>query len=234
MTELTHSILRATPLEVVAIENPSADYYVITLQYATDRHLTWKPGAAGFFTLPHQRHTGSGFRFFSIAAVPSENRIKIGTRIGAKASAYKSVLIHLQPGDRVNLRGPIGSFGFHDAESPAVMIASGVGVTPFRAMSLSLTNSDARPVRLIQSAHGFHLFANDFVKTSSRADNFTYQPVESGKEAQAQILAAINDYGAAAYYYLSGSSKVVRANGAFLRAHGIPKQQIVKDIQIGY
>ncbi|WP_156321586.1 hypothetical protein [Lacticaseibacillus saniviri] len=108
------------------------------------------------------KNTGSGFRFFSIAGVPDEHAITIGTRTGKTASAYKAVLTHLHKGDRVNLRGPIGSFGVKNDSAPVVMIASGVGVTPFRAMALDLTADQTRPIKLIQSAHGFHLFQSDF------------------------------------------------------------------------
>lgn len=223
-----------TPLVVDDIQNPAADYYEIKLNYASSKHLNWKPGEAGMYTLPHQKNTGSGFRFFSIASVPSENEIIIGTRTGSKVSAFKSVLIHLNKGDRVNLRGPIGSFGVKGKTAPVVMIASGVGITPFRAMSLSLINDDSRPIVLIHSSHGFHLFADDFTKVAKANKQFQYFPVESGKDAQAQMLTAINKFGNSAYYYLSGSSKIVKANKQFLKQNGIAGKQIVADIQIGY
>ncbi|MHA3065744.1 FAD-dependent oxidoreductase [Lacticaseibacillus saniviri] len=234
MANTLNTIFKATPLTVADIQNPAADYYIIKLNYATDRHFDWKPGTAGLFTLPHQKNTGSGFRFFSIAGVPDEHAITIGTRTGKTASAYKAVLTHLHKGDRVNLRGPIGSFGVKNDSAPVVMIASGVGVTPFRAMALDLTADQTRPIKLIQSAHGFHLFQSDFEAVAQKNARFEYLPVESGKDAQAQMLATIKELGDSAYYYLSGASKIVKANKQFLKQHGVPARQIITDVQFGY
>jgi len=228
------SLLFATPLTVDNIQNPAADYYILTLNYAGNQHFNWKPGAAGFFTLPHQKNTGSGFRFFSIAAVPDENKIVIGTRTGATPSAYKQVLVHLHAGDHVNLRGPIGTFGVKKQSAPVVMIGSGVGVTPFRAMALELVQDTSRPIRLIQSARDYHLFKNDFDQVAATNPQFQYLPVDSGKAAQKEIMNSIDAFDNTAFYYLSGASKIVKANREFLQAHGIAKQRIVSDIQIGY
>ncbi|GAY74021.1 FAD-dependent oxidoreductase [Lentilactobacillus kosonis] len=228
------SFFSPIPLTVKEIQHPVGDYYVIKLTFASDKKFTWRPGTAGMFTLPHQKHTGSGFRFFSIAAVPSEHTIIIGTRTGKEPSAYKSVLINLKPGDRVNLRGPIGTFGIKNPDVPAVMIASGVGITPFRAMALSLPGHATRASELIHSSHGFHLFTADFANVANQDENFSYLPVESGKEAQAKILTSIDKFGNDAYYYLSGSSKIVKANKQFLKQNGISSNRIITDIQIGY
>lgn len=55
MANTLNTIFKATPLTVADIQNPAADYYIIKLNYATDRHFDWKPGTAGLFTLPHQK-----------------------------------------------------------------------------------------------------------------------------------------------------------------------------------
>ncbi|WP_268913616.1 FAD-dependent oxidoreductase [Lentilactobacillus sp. SPB1-3] len=228
------SFFSPIPLSVEEVQHPAADYFTIKLTFASDKPFDWHPGTAGMFTLPHQKHSGSGFRFFSIAAAPSEHSIIIGTRTGKEPSAYKSVLINLKPGDQVNLRGPIGSFGIKDPHSPAVMIASGVGITPFRSMALSLLDKPTQTSKLIHSSHGFHLFADDFTNVATQNHNFDYLPVESRKEAQEKILSSIHEFGNEAYYYLSGSSKIVKANQQFLKQNGISVNRIITDIQIGY
>lgn len=72
-------------------------------------------------------------RTFSIASSPNEPRIMVATRM--RNTAAKNSLREVPLGTKVQIQGPLGSFTLHqDAARPAVFLAGGIGITPFRSM----------------------------------------------------------------------------------------------------
>jgi ferredoxin-NADP reductase len=73
-------------------------------------------------------------RIFSIASPPQEvERLQITTRMSG--SAFKRSIAEMTLGTPVELMGPAGSFTLHQGSSmPAVFIASGISIAPFRSM----------------------------------------------------------------------------------------------------
>jgi ferredoxin-NADP reductase len=83
------------------------------------------------------RHT------FSIVSAPFENKLAIATRMRA-ASKFKLALKRLMVGTPVRIEGPYGSLTLHDnSRRAAVMIAGGIGITPFLSMARQATNDQS-------------------------------------------------------------------------------------------
>ena len=86
--------------------------------------------------LPNPPHTDAegNRRTFSIASPPHETAaLWVVTRM--TGSAMKRSLAEVGLGTPVEILGPAGSFTLHqDASVPAVFIAGGIGITPFRSM----------------------------------------------------------------------------------------------------
>lgn len=74
-----------------------------------------------------------GSRSFTMANAPTEDRVMITTRIRS-SSPFKQSLAALRPGDRIPAKGPFGKFVLHTDDAPALFLAGGIGVTPFRSM----------------------------------------------------------------------------------------------------
>ncbi len=70
-------------------------------------------------------------RAFTISASPTEEFLMLSTKKGQ--SEFKKALAHLKTGDEIKTSHPAGTF-ILDESSPAVFIAGGIGVTPFRSM----------------------------------------------------------------------------------------------------
>ena len=69
------------------------------------------------------------------------------TRI--RSSPYKKSLSSLEPGVKVNARGPEGKFVLHeDYSKSAIFLSGGIGVTPFRSMIKYATDKQL-PLRII-------------------------------------------------------------------------------------
>ena len=70
------------------------------------------------------------------------------------ASEFKRAFFGLAPGDTVQITAPRGHF-LLDRERPAAMIASGIGVTPFRSMLQALADENATlSGAIVHATHG--------------------------------------------------------------------------------
>src|SRR5262245_43944258 len=114
-----------------------------TMSFAFDlerQSFPFKPGQ--YITLaqpaPLYRDDKGSVRQFSIASSPRDPFLLIATRM--TGSAAKRSLAELPLGTRVDVQGPIGSFVLpQDASRPVVLVAGGIGITPFRSMIKAAT-----------------------------------------------------------------------------------------------
>lgn len=132
-----------------------------TVKLKNDTGLTWVPGEHGIFTLPNKKIEGRKYRLFSVVSIPEEGFILIGTRTGKEISSFKRFLLTMKPNEKVALRGPFGSLKIQDETSPIVMFASGVGITPIRALLKQLEFNTNRPIELVYSLSGYCLFGEE-------------------------------------------------------------------------
>lgn len=88
-------------------------------------------------------------RSFTISASPSEDFLMLTTKEGR--SEFKKMLFELKPNDKISASAAVGTF-ILDELSPAVFIAGGVGITPFRSMiKYALDQKLIMPISLIYS-----------------------------------------------------------------------------------
>src|SRR5882724_3527375 len=97
--------------------------------------FVFEPGQCVRITLldPMYKDKKGNARDFSIASSPGEPSLMIATRM--TGSAFKRSLADLPVGSSVRVNGPYGEF-LHDVDPvrPAVLLAGGIGITPFRSM----------------------------------------------------------------------------------------------------
>lgn len=98
--------------------------------------FAFQPGQTCDVTLPAATyHDDKGnARTFSIASSPADlPRLLVATRL--TGSAFKRSLEEAAPGTEVDIDGPYGSLTLHrNAAKPAVLMAGGIGITPFRSI----------------------------------------------------------------------------------------------------
>jgi ferredoxin-NADP reductase len=82
---------------------------------------------------PRETDAKGSTRTFSIASAPEEAGVMIATRM--RDSAFKRGLKTMKLGATLTMEGPFGDLVLHgDANRPAVFLAGGIGVTPFRSI----------------------------------------------------------------------------------------------------
>jgi ferredoxin-NADP reductase len=79
-------------------------------------------------------------RALSLASAPHERNLMVATRL--RATAFKRTLHSLPLGTELLLQGPYGSLTLsQNGSRPAVLLAGGIGITPFRSLVWSAAES---------------------------------------------------------------------------------------------
>jgi ferredoxin-NADP reductase len=186
-------------------------------------------------------------RTFSLVSAPFESALEIATRM--RDSAFKRALLELPAGAGVRLEGPFGTLTLGDATLPAVLLAGGIGITPFMSM-LRQAAHDARPQRLLLAYSNrrpedaayldelralerrnanFRLLATmTDLRGSSRAWNG-----ETGYIGAGMLKRFAGDL-AAAIYYVVGPPAMVEAMQAMLQKAGVAADRIRTEEFYGY
>ncbi len=107
----------------------------MAFRFAKPAGFQFRAGQAVDLTLlnPPETDSEGNTRAFSIASAPFDAELMIATRM--RDSAFKRVLRGAPIGMEIKLEGPSGSFVLHrKAEKAAVLLAGGIGITPFLSM----------------------------------------------------------------------------------------------------
>jgi ferredoxin-NADP reductase len=201
-------------------------------------------------TLPSPPETDEkgNARTFSIASAPHESTVMIATRL--RDSAFKRSLQRLSPGSGVRLELPGGDLTLEpDARRPIVILAGGIGITPFRSILLDVTERKLpHRIRLLFSNRRPEdaPFLEELDGLTRRNPNFTMvatmtQPEksrrrwsgETGKIDRDKIARLCPDF-AESTCYVAGPPELVRGLRATAAETGIPSERLRTEEFDGY
>lgn len=108
-----------------------------TMAFQFEKPAGWTFKAGQFvditITDPPETDAEGNTRGFSISSAPQEPAIMITTRL--RNTAFKRVLKGMPLQSEVGIEGPFGNLILHNnATRPAVLLAGGIGITPFRSI----------------------------------------------------------------------------------------------------
>lgn len=185
---------------------------------------------------------------FSLAGAPGEGELTIATRL--RDTPFKRTLRALPLGARVQIEGPFGELALDaDAARPAVLLAGGIGITPFRSMLRQSLQEIAGP-RLVLFYSNRRpedaAFLGELQELERRSPRFTLvatmtqverssQPWqgETGKISSALLARHLGDL-TAPIYYLAGPPGLVAGLRDVLRAAGIGQEALKSEEFYGY
>ncbi|MBI2007123.1 MAG: FAD-dependent oxidoreductase [Candidatus Blackburnbacteria bacterium] len=126
-----------------------------TFIFEKPQGFTYKAGQYMYFTLPELKYQDKrgNVRHFTLSSSPTENFLSITIRM-REESGYKKTLDSLELGSEMSARGPQGVFVLEDksAQEQQIMLAGGIGITPFRSIAKYATDKGLPiPIHIIYS-----------------------------------------------------------------------------------
>jgi ferredoxin-NADP reductase len=211
--------------------------------------FAFEAGQNADFTLidPPKTDAEGNTRTFSFASSPHHrDSFLIATRM--RPTAFKENLRSLPLGTRLEVEGPNGNMVLHeDSSRPAVLLAAGIGITPFRAM-LEWAAEQKLPRRFIlfysNRTPAMTAFLNDLEAWSKRNPNIQLVPTitdstdpdwpyETGRVDEAMLARHVPDL-KRPVYYLAGPPGMVEALKTLLLKRGVSPYNVRFETFTGY
>jgi len=188
-------------------------------------------------------------RPFTVAGTAGPDGFLIATRV--RGSGFKQTLLEMPLGSKLEISAPWGDFAMPDGvRNDVVMLAGGIGVTPFRAMAEdAVARSLPHDISLIHSNRTPEEtpFLNDLKRWTTAHGRFTYVPTMTQMEKSAApwlgerrrvdaafLDDALDERRAEANYMVAGPPGFVRGVKEALVQVGVPESRIQLDEFDGY
>lgn len=181
-----------------------------------------------FVSLVHNDVT----RAYSIASPPDGNQFSLCANL-VTDGLFTPHLFAMQPGDAVQLNGPLGTFVLRPSPVDSLLVATGTGIAPFRSM----VNSSAAGFRLIFGVRHQEslLYDAEWRALAASRANFEYLPtLTRPPESWTGLAGRVHDHVLAAVgdrrdidIYICGLREMVDELRARLKAIGYDRKRIV-------
>jgi ferredoxin-NADP reductase len=197
---------------------------------------------------PPETDAEGDLRTFSIASAPHEEDLMFATRM--RDTAFKRVIKSMPLGSQFEAKGPYGRMTLHDdARRPAVFLTGGIGITPFRSISLDAAHcgaahrlrlfySNRRPEDAAFLGDLKHLEAINpnyrFIATMTSAAGSKLPWTGETGYINSEMLARFIDDLKAPVYYVAGPGALVIAMQKMLTDAGVNEADIRAEEFAGY
>lgn len=219
--------------------------------------LTFKAGQFMDLTLinPPESDAEGNTRGFSINNAPDDPDLMFTTRL--RDTAFTRVLQRIPLGTEMRVEGPFGNFTLHnDTSRPAILMAGGIGITPFRSMVRRAAHENL-PHRIVLFYANRRPedapFLGELRAFAQQNPNFTFVPTmtqmessnlhwqgETGHLDNAMILRHLKPRNTTAnnpvrpIYYIAGPPRMVAAVHTMLNVAGIDDDEVRIEDFTGY
>ena len=223
------------------------DVREIELRLLDPRRIRFQPGQFVSFEVERSGLPFPITRAYSIASSPDEDdRILLLFNLveGGAGSGY---LFGLDVGDQTAFRGPAGSFTLGPGTRDVLLVATGTGIAPFRAMLWWLTAHDPR--RRVTLFWGLRherdvYYQDELARLAARLPNFTYvttlsRPSAAWTGTTGRVTALVEarvDSVSNLEVFVCGNSAMIGDVVALVRAKGvcpIRREQYYADVTAG-
>ncbi len=210
--------------------------------------FAFKSGQNADYTLlniPQEKLDAEGVtRTFSFANAPSEEDILIATRM--RDTAFKNILKDLPDGTEIQMDGPYGNMTLQaNVARPAVMLAGGIGITPFRSMAveaaaqnlphkifLFYSNRGPKDAAFLEELKALEDKNPNFKLIATMTDDPAW-PEEKGYITKEMIGRYVADI-LSPIYYLAGPPAMTGAMHKMLNGFGVSDDDIKMEEFAGY
>jgi ferredoxin-NADP reductase len=197
---------------------------------------------------PPQTDAEGNTRTFSLASAPHEPDLMVATRM--RDTAFKRVLGVVPLGTGVKVEGPFGSMTLpRKATRTAVLLAGGIGITPFRSMLCQTTKANAghrlflfysnrRPedAAFLAELQELGKQYQNFTLVATMTDLGKSKVVWNGTQGyinKEMLVTAVRDL-AGPIYYVAGPPALVAGMRKMLQEAGVDDDDICSEDFSGY
>lgn len=216
------------------LEKKSETKNAFSLILEKPKNFNFYPGQYLDVELPVNDPNGNT-RAFTISSSPTEDFLMISPKKGF--SKFKKALEKLKSGDSTTTSHPVGTFTL-DESSPAVFIAGGIGITPFRSIiKYAFDQKLTTPITLFYSNSDDNFpFKKDLAEWQKQLPNLTIHYIVTSLDGR---LTKLPPFPSGAHYqlpiyYLAGPPKMVDDFAKMLLDSGVDETNIRYDRFDGY
>ena len=164
-------------------------------------------------------------RHYSLVVLPQfEGRYTLGVRLDEHSRGGSRFMHNLMPGDRVWVSHPRQSFALHDLadETPTLLVAGGIGITPLASMAAALAEAD-RPFALHYAARheGAFAFRAELEALCGRRLH-----LHRDDAARLDLAAVVGAADPAGHLYVCGPAPMIEAAREAARAAGFRDERV--------
>jgi len=225
-------------MKLILLEKRSETDDVMSFMFRSDAPLKWQAGQFLHYDLPHPDADDRGTtRYFTIASAPFERHVMLTTRFASeRSSSFKRALRRLPVGATVEVGEPDGDFVVDAPGDQHVLIAGGIGVTPFRAILLDLDHREL-PISatlLYANRTGNFVYKGEMDRLAGRHPGLVIRYVVSPERVTQPSIRAVAPDLAKPTFHVSGPEPFVDALGSMLSELGVPEARVKRDYFPGY
>ncbi|MBL8240172.1 MAG: FAD-dependent oxidoreductase [Bryobacterales bacterium] len=198
--------------------------------------LSFEPGHFASLTAPVNGKEIT--RAYSLAAAPrGDNQFEICLN-RVDDGVFSPYLFSLQPGDTITLKGILGTFQWREPAMDAILVATGTGVVPFRAMlqDLFARGTDRKVALIYGTRHAESLlWLEEFRALEAAHSNFHFVPTVTRPGAdwagatgrvQPLLLDAMGSR-VDVQVYVCGLKEMVDSVRALCKERGMERRQMI-------
>lgn len=223
-----------TATELTLVEKNKLTPTTYSYKFKPDKSVIHEAGQYMEFTLPGLVHdTRGNRRSFSIASSPGDELIEIGVKFYKPGSSFKSQLAAMNLGEHISASNVAGEFVLpKNITRPIVLLAGGIGITPFISMLNEYMKSTSSPqIDLYYFVSDSSEIAYKDTLASAKTHGI-HVHTRIGRERGLRTT-DIEDH-TDADFYISGPPGLIDSYQDLLHSAGIPRQRIHTDYFTGY
>jgi ferredoxin-NADP reductase len=181
-------------------------------------------------------------RTFTLASAPQEEHWRIATR--QTGSGFKQTLLEMPLQSSCEFIGPRGEMILRPEAPSLVFIAGGIGITPFRSMTLSWKQRPEKPLTLFYANKDLAGMPYRSLFAELGETLFTFVPTITGQneppwngEARPLSIGLFQDYivdFSQPLFYVVGPPALVTDLTATLQSNGVAGDRILSESFFGY
>jgi ferredoxin-NADP reductase len=205
--------------------------------FEADAPLEFVPGQ--FLSMMVEADGKTITRAYSIASPPMGSRFDLCLNL-VEDGTLSPFLFAMQPDDEIECKGPYGVFVFRNPLSDSILVATGTGITPYRAMLQERLPREAdRQFTLVFGARHEHglLYRTEFEELAARHRNFHFVPTltrpgggwtgVSGR-VHAHVIAELGER-RDLDVYICGLAEMVNELRGALKEKGLDRRRIIAE-----